>query len=109
MIREAHDAHAQAGGLDDGGRTGGTLVGAGARPGDACAPKMVERVEESLAPVVERMVVRDRDAAHAELCQRIHCVRGSPEEERLRRVGPPRPVLRDGALEIEDEQVSLAR
>jgi hypothetical protein len=68
---------------------------------------VVERVEQRLRPVVERVVVRQRDAVHAALGEQLGGSRRGAEEERLRRVRPARSAVGDAALEIQHEQVGL--
>jgi hypothetical protein len=68
----------------------------------------VEGVEEGVAPVVEGVVVGEGHTAHTEVTQRLDGDRWRPEEERLARVGPWLAPVRDGAFEVEDEEVGLA-
>jgi hypothetical protein len=80
-----------------------------ADPVDSRRRQVLERVEEGLCPEVERVVVRERHAVDAQPLQDLGRGGRRAEEERLARVGPRRPTLRDAALEVEDEQVGGAR
>jgi len=84
---------------------GGGVVGAGADRRDAGAFEVTQGIEQRLRPVVQRVVVGQRDRVDAELGQALRSHRRSAEEERLARVGKPRAAVGDAALEIEDDRV----
>jgi hypothetical protein len=72
---------------------------------DPCRIEVGERVEERIRPEVERVVVGQRDAVDAEVCERLRGPRRSAEVE-----DPPRRRLAargDAVLEVEDEEVGL--
>jgi hypothetical protein len=70
---------------------------------------VLEGVEQRLGAVVERVVVGQAHAVDPEVGQRLDGRRRGAEEERLARVGPAPATLGDAALEVEHEQVGLAR
>ena len=76
-------------------------------PFDACIREVTARVEQRHGSEVERVVVGQRYASHAEMLERLDSDGRSAEEEGLVRVGPPFAVVGDGAFEVEDEQVGL--
>jgi hypothetical protein len=109
MVGGADHRQAQPGGGQHAGRAGRGGVGAGADPGDAGGAQVLERVEERLATVVERVVVGERHAVDAHRGQQLGGDRRGPEEERLARRRPALPAVGDAALEVEHEQVRLRR
>ena len=85
------------------------LVRAGSDAGDAGRLEVVERVQQRLRAVVERVVVGERHAVDADAREQLGRERGRAEEERLPGRRPPLAARRDAALEVEDEQVGLVR
>ncbi len=105
MVGEAHHPHRVGPAPEVGRAAGGVDVGTGSHVGD---PRLVEAVgplREGLGPVVEGMVVGQRDAVDSEQGQHLDRLGRGPEEERFVGVGPPLSARRDAALEVEHEQV----
>ena len=82
-------------------------VGAAPAVRDPGLVEMLERVEERLRPVVERVVVGERDSVDAELGEPLGRDGRRAEEERLAGLGPTFAAVGDTALEIENEEVGL--
>jgi hypothetical protein len=89
-------------------RARGLDIGSRADPSDTGGAKVIDRVEQCVLAVVERVVVSERDAVHAEVCEQLDGARRGAEEERLVWRWPAATACRDAALEIKDAQVALA-
>ena len=95
--------------LEHDGRVGGLGRGAGADRRDARRREVLERVEQRDGPVVEGVVVGQRDAVDPRARQPLGRRRRRAEEERLVRIREALAARRDAALEVDDEQVGAGR
>jgi hypothetical protein len=92
--------------FEHGGSAGLVEIHAGANPRKPSRLEVGERVEETVRPEVERVVVRKRDAIHAQAGERLGGRHRRPKAEDL--PGSGRSALGDAALEVEQAEIGLA-
>jgi hypothetical protein len=108
VVGERDDTEARPPGVEQARRARSLDVGSCAHPSDAGGAKVIKRVEQGFLAVVERVVVRERDAVHAQVREQLDGTGRGAEEERLVWRWPWSTACRDAALEVEDAQVALA-
>jgi hypothetical protein len=107
MVGDADDSDPGAGSLEHARSSRRSLVDARTHDANPGVVEALDRVEQRVDVVVEGVVVRERDAVDAQILQHLHGDWRRAEEERLVRIGPPGPTVRDRALEVEHERISL--
>jgi hypothetical protein len=109
MIGDSEHRQPRLAGLQRGMRPCAAQVWSGTHPGDAGAVEVIERVEQGVVAVVERVVVSERHAVDAQMTKDVDRVGRCAEEELLAGSPPRSPPRGDAALEIQDEEIGRAR
>lgn len=107
VVGQRHDADTGARVGDHRRRARRDLVVAGAGVGDPGLVEVADRVEQRDRPVVEGVVVGERDDVDPEVAQHLDRDGRGAEEERLVRIGPPLAPVGDRALQVEQEHVGF--
>lgn len=109
MIGDSEHRQPRLAGLQRGMRPCAAQVRSGTHPSDAGAVEVIERVEQGVVAVVERVVVSERHAVDAQMTKDVDRVGRCAEEELLAGSPPRSPPRGDAALEIQDEEIGRAR